>query len=151
MVKAACSAGDLGSIPGSGRSPGEGSGNPHQYSCLENPMEGGAWQALVYGVTKSQTQLSDFTFFFFFFSCLIHTISVFIRFDRVPEELGMEVQNIVQEAVTKKCRKAKRLSEEALQVAEERRELKGKGERKSYTQLNTEYQRIARIRKPSQI
>ena len=69
MVKAACSAGDLGSIPGSGRSPGEGSGNPHQYSCLENPMEGGAWQALVYGVTKSQTQLSDFTFFFFFFSC----------------------------------------------------------------------------------
>ena len=69
----------------------------------------------------------------------------------MPEELGTEVQNIVQEAVTKKCKKAKRLSEEALQVAEERRELKGKGERKSYTQLNTVYQRIARIGKPSQI
>ena len=43
-VKAsACNVGDLGSIPGSGRSPGEGNGNPLQYSCLENPMEGGAW------------------------------------------------------------------------------------------------------------
>ena len=39
----ACNAGDLGSIPGSGRSPGEGNGNPLQYSCLENPIEGGAW------------------------------------------------------------------------------------------------------------
>ena len=54
-------AGDLGSIPGSGRSSGEGSGNPLQYSCLENPMDGGAWWATVHGVTKSQTQLSDFT------------------------------------------------------------------------------------------
>ena len=43
----ACNAGDLGSIPGSGRSPGEGNGNPLQYSCLENPMDGGAWQATV--------------------------------------------------------------------------------------------------------
>ena len=41
--ESACNAGDLGSIPGSGRSPGEGNGNPLQYSCLENPMEGGAW------------------------------------------------------------------------------------------------------------
>ena len=49
--------GDLGSIPGSGRSPGEGNGNPLQYSCLENPMDGGAWWATVYG---SQT----FTFTF---------------------------------------------------------------------------------------
>ena len=48
----ACSAGDLGSIPGSGRSPGEGNGNPLQYSCLENPMEGGAWWAIVHGVTE---------------------------------------------------------------------------------------------------
>ena len=54
--------GDLGSIPGSGRSPGEGNGNPLQYSCLENPMNGGAWWATVHGVTKSRTQLSDFTF-----------------------------------------------------------------------------------------
>ena len=48
-------AGDLGSIPGLGRSPGEGSGNPLQYSCLENSMGGGAWWATVHGVAKSQT------------------------------------------------------------------------------------------------
>ena len=57
----ACNAGDLGSIPGSGRSPGEGNGNPLQYSCLENPMDGEAWQATVHGVAKSRTQLSNFT------------------------------------------------------------------------------------------
>ena len=57
----AYNAGDLGSIPESGRSPGEGNGNPLQYSCLENPMDGGAWEAAVHGVTKSWTQLSDFT------------------------------------------------------------------------------------------
>ena len=51
----ACNAGDPGSIPGSGRSPGEGKGNPLQYSCLENPMEGGAWWAAVHGVAKSRT------------------------------------------------------------------------------------------------
>ena len=61
-VKAsACNVGDLGSIPGLGRSSGEGNGNPLQYSCLENPMDGGAWWATVHGVAKSQTQLSDFT------------------------------------------------------------------------------------------
>ena len=48
-------AGDAGSIPGSGKSPGEGNDNPLQYSCLENPMDRGAWQAKVYGVAKSQT------------------------------------------------------------------------------------------------
>ena len=46
---------DPGLIPGSGRSSGEGNGNPLQYSCLENPMDGGAWQATVRGVAKSQT------------------------------------------------------------------------------------------------
>ena len=51
--------GDAGSIPGLGRSPGEGNGNPLQYSCLENPMDRGVWQATVQGVTKSWTQLSD--------------------------------------------------------------------------------------------
>ena len=56
--------GDLGSIPGSGRSPGEGNDNPLQYSCLENPMDRGAWWATVHGVAKSQTQLSNFTFTF---------------------------------------------------------------------------------------
>ena len=61
-VKASvCNAGDLGSIPGSGRSPAEGNGNPLQYSWLENPMDGGAWWATVHGVAKSRTLLSDFT------------------------------------------------------------------------------------------
>ena len=61
-VKAsACNGEDMGLIPGSGRCPGEGNGNPLQYSCLENPMDGGAWWATVHGVAKSRTRLSDFT------------------------------------------------------------------------------------------
>ena len=52
-----CNVGDLGSIPGLGRSPGDGNGNPLQYSCLENPMDRGTWRATVHGVTESQTQL----------------------------------------------------------------------------------------------
>ena len=51
----ACNVGDPGSIPGSGRSPGEGNGNPFQYSCLENSMDGGARKATLYRVTKSWT------------------------------------------------------------------------------------------------
>ena len=51
----AYSVGDLGLIPGPGRSPGEGNGNPLQYSCLENPMDREAWQATVHGIAKSQT------------------------------------------------------------------------------------------------
>ena len=54
-----CNVGDLGSIPGSGRSPGEGNGSPFQYSCLENSMDGGAWQATVHGLAKSRTRLSS--------------------------------------------------------------------------------------------
>ena len=54
-----CSAGDLGSVPGLGRSPRGEHGNPLQYSYLENPMDRGAWWATVYGVTKSRTRLSD--------------------------------------------------------------------------------------------
>ena len=50
--ESACNLGDLGLIPGLGRSPGEGNGNPFQYSCLENPMDRGTWQAIVHGVTK---------------------------------------------------------------------------------------------------
>ena len=57
----ACNAGDPGLIPGSGRSPGEGNGNPLQYSCLENSMDEGAWWATVHGVTKSRTRLSNLT------------------------------------------------------------------------------------------
>ena len=52
-----CNAGDLGSTPGLGRSPGEGNGNPLQYSCLENPMDRGAWWATVHRVAKSRTRL----------------------------------------------------------------------------------------------
>ena len=50
-----CNVGDLGLIPGLGRSPGEGNGNPLQYSCLEDPMDREAWRAAVHGVTKSRT------------------------------------------------------------------------------------------------
>ena len=70
--------------------------------------------------------------------------------ERVPEELWMEVYNIVQEAVIKiipkkkKCKKAKWLSEEAIQIAEKRREAKGKEEKERYIHLNAEFQRIAR-------
>ena len=85
-----------------------------------------------------------------------HTVEVTNRFkgldliDRVPEELWTEVCDIVQEAVIKtiskkkKCKKAKWLSEEALQTSEERRETKGKGEKERYTHLNAEFQRINR-------
>ena len=82
----ACNAGDLDLISGSGRSPGEGNGNPLQYSCLENPMDGGDWWATVHGVAKSWTQLSDFT-------SHDYTVEVRNRFkgldliDRVPDEL----------------------------------------------------------------
>ena len=68
----------------------------------------------------------------------------------MPEELWMEVHDIVQKAENKtipkkkKCKKAKWLSEEALQIAEGKRKMKGKGERERYTQMNTEFQRIAR-------
>ena len=70
--------------------------------------------------------------------------------DRVPEELWMEVRDIVQEAVIKtitkrkKCKKAKWLSEQTLQIAEKRREVKGKGKKEGYTHLNAEFQRTAR-------
>ena len=75
--------------------------------------------------------------------------------DRVPEELWAEVHDIVQKAVIntipkkKKCKNAKWLSEEALQIAEKRREAKGKGEKERYIHLNAEFQRIARRDKKS--
>ena len=75
-VKAsACNAGDLSSILGSGRSPGEGNGNPLQYSCLENPMDGGTWWATVHGVVKSRTRLSDLLHFH-----LLHFIHIYVFF-----------------------------------------------------------------------
>ena len=57
--ESACQAGDTGSIPGSGSSPGEGNSNPLQYSCLGNLIDRGAWQATVHGITKSWTWLSN--------------------------------------------------------------------------------------------
>ena len=59
MQETACNAGDGGSIPGSGRSPGEGHGNPLQYSCLENPMDRGAWWATVHGVPRARQDLAS--------------------------------------------------------------------------------------------
>ena len=59
-----CNVGDLGSIPGLGRSPGEGNSYTLQYSCLENSLARGAWQVTVRGVTKSQTQVNEFHFHF---------------------------------------------------------------------------------------
>ena len=70
--------------------------------------------------------------------------------DRVPDDLWMEIRDIVQETgiksipKKKKCKKAKWLSDEALQIAEKRKEVKDKGEKKRYTHLNAEFQRIAR-------
>ena len=78
--ESACNAGDPSLIPGSGRSSGEGNGNPFQYSCLENPMDRGAWWATVHGVAKSWTRLSTHVvwsstsctvFFFFLKMCLM--------------------------------------------------------------------------------
>ena len=57
--ESSCNEGNVGSVPRSGRSPGGGNDNPLQYSCLETPMDGGAWQATVPGVAKSQTQMYD--------------------------------------------------------------------------------------------
>ena len=60
-----CNAGDLGLIPGLGRSPGEGTGNPLQYSCLENSMDRGNWPATVHAVPESWRRLSDFHYSLF--------------------------------------------------------------------------------------
>ena len=83
--ESACNAGDTGSIPGLGRSPGEGNGNPLQYSCPKNPMERGAWWATVCGVSKSGTRLnSTFTFRSYrqFFASwppqTVHNLNVFL-------------------------------------------------------------------------
>ena len=71
---------DIGSIPESGKFPGEGHGNPLQYSCLENLIDRGAWQASVHGVTKSGTRLSDFHFIYIYMKkCLIKNIDICIN------------------------------------------------------------------------
>ena len=79
-----CDEGDLGFIPESRRSPGEGNGNPLQYYCLENSMNGGAWWATVHGVAKSWTRLRDFTSLyllcpFFYWGSQIFQVSFIIK------------------------------------------------------------------------
>ena len=71
-------AGDPGSIPGSGRSPGEGNGHPLRYSCLENSMDRGAWLAAAHGVAKSQTRLSYCTFTFYFHHCKSQGLLIYV-------------------------------------------------------------------------
>ena len=80
---------DLGLIPGSGSSPGEGNGNPLQYSCPENPKDGGAWWATFHGVAKRWTRLSDFTSLCFInyakaFDCVDHN-----KLWRIQKEMGI--------------------------------------------------------------
>ena len=80
--ESACSAGDWGSVHASGKSPGEGNGNPLQYYCLGNPIDRGAWWATVHGVAKSGTGLSNtFTFTHIHISLCIHT-----KVDRISLE-----------------------------------------------------------------
>ena len=78
--------GDLVSIPGLGRSPGEGNGNPLQCSCLENPTDGGTWSNTVHGVAKSRTRLSDFTFSFFHASQRASQVALMV--ENLPANAG---------------------------------------------------------------
>ena len=89
--ESACSAGDLGSIPGLGRSSGEGNGCPLQYSGLENSVDRGAWWATVNGVAKTQTQLSNFTFLTFLQNVPKLESYLWVRsapFARIPANAG---------------------------------------------------------------
>ena len=70
--ESACNEGHLGLIPGSGRSPGEGNGNPLQYSCLENPVDGGAWRATVHGVAELDT--TEWLHFSFWLTFWLHRV-----------------------------------------------------------------------------
>ena len=85
--ESACNAGDPGSIPGAGRSPGEGNGYPLQCSCLENSMDRGAWWATIHGVSKSQTQLGDEHFF---------SHHVILPVHRIMPDTHLESKEIIQ-------------------------------------------------------
>ena len=92
----ACSAGDLGSIPGLGRCPGEGNGNPLQYSCLENSTDRGAWWATGHGVAKSRKRLSyehiqhfqGINLFVFLFSCHLDYILKVHKVTKLEQVFG---------------------------------------------------------------
>ena len=94
--ESACNVGDTGSTPGSERSPGEGNGNPLQYSCLENAMDRGAWRGTVHGITKSQAQLNKWHFQFlksinnctkiFVITIVINEMKEQILREQIPEE-----------------------------------------------------------------
>ena len=86
--ESACNVGDPGSIPGQGRFPGEGTGNPLQYSCLQNSMDRGVWWATVHGIEKSQTQLNGF-------HLLIHIIIVIIFFYMRTNFIGKKIINFI--------------------------------------------------------
>ena len=87
IVESAWGVGDQDSIPELGRSPKEENGNPLQSSCLENPMGGGAWQAMVHGVTKNQTRLNDFTFTLSIYRNPLHILVIVFIF-------YMQLQNL---------------------------------------------------------
>ena len=92
---------DVGSIPELGRSPGEGHGNPLQYSCLENPMDKGAWRAAVHRVSKSQTQLKQVSIYIYIYIyiymcvCVCVCICVCILFIFFPIMVYHKIWNIV--------------------------------------------------------
>ena len=86
----ACNAGGLGSIPGLGRSPGGGNGNPLQYSCLENPMNRRAWRAPVHKVTKSQTRLKQLSMHTYILSQFLFKLGwYFLRGEAVCMDLKL--------------------------------------------------------------
>ena len=94
----AYNAGDLGLIPGSGRSSGEENGNPLLCSCLENPMDRGAWWATVHWVPKSRTRLSDFTFTFHFWDIFGLSTSDCLRVQRIDWLLAHESEREVAQS-----------------------------------------------------
>ena len=95
--ESACNVGNQGLIPRLGRFPGERNGNPHQYSCLENSMDIGAWWATVHGVVKSRTQLSNFTFFLLSFKdkCVCFLYLLFLKKEGAYTVLTLSIPLII--------------------------------------------------------
>ena len=100
--ESACNAGDLGLIPGLGRSSGEGTGNPLHYSCLENSMDKRTWWATIHGLTMSQMQLCDFPFLSFCVHCCVN-ICNWLFLTRVFLSVGLEPFPLYIKAVQTAC------------------------------------------------